>query len=173
MHLWPEVFSYALSFVIIGVYWVAHHLMLHPLRRADRTLLWINNLFLMCVVLIPFSAGLLGQFRHEQVATAVYGCNLILASLSLQLLWTYATRNHRLVDKAINPQMVRSGNIRTMGAVGIYALASGLSSVRTEFSLALYWLAPISYVVLQSRDDRRQRTVTLPSAPPDAQTPLE
>lgn len=164
LHLWPELFSYALSFVIIGVYWVAHHLMLHPLKRADRTLLWINNLFLMCVAFIPFTAGLLGQFRHDRTAVAVYGGSLVLTCLSLQLLWTYATRSGRLTDAPIDPWLVRAGNIRTMGAIGIYLAAIFLSWISPIISLALYWLVPISYVFLQSRDDRR-RLGTATAAP--------
>ncbi len=169
LHLWPELFSYALSFVIIGVYWVAHHLMLHPLKRADRTLLWINNLFLMCVAFIPFSAGLLGQFRHDRTAVAVYGGNLVLTGLALQSLWTYATRRGRLTDAPINPWLVRAGNTRTLGAIGINLAAIALSWVSPVISLALFWLVPISYVLLQSRDDRRQRkAVTATHGTPEA-----
>ena len=164
LHLWPELFSYALSFVIIGVYWVAHHLMLHPLKRADRTLLWINNLFLMCVAFIPFTAGLLGQFRHDRTAVAVYGLSLVLTSLSLQLLWTYATRSGRLTDAPLDPRFVRAGTTRTLGAAAIYLAAVLLSWVSPTISLVLYWLAPVSYVVMQSRDDRRKK---VDSASPD------
>jgi uncharacterized membrane protein len=158
LHLWPELFSYALSFVIIGVFWVAHHLMLHPLKRADRTLLWINNLFLMCVAFIPFTAGLLGQYRHDRTAVAMYGASLVLTCLSLQLLWTDATRSGRLTDSPIDPWLVRTGHVRILGAISIYLAAIFLSWISPIISLALYWLVPILYAVLQSRDDRRQQT---------------
>ena len=52
----PTVLSYALSFVIAGIYWVGHHNQFAYIRRTDRPLLWINILFLMCVAFIPFSA---------------------------------------------------------------------------------------------------------------------
>ena len=168
LSLWPELFSYALSFVIIGVYWVAHHLMLHALKRADRTLLWINNLFLMCVALIPFSAGVLGQYRHAQVSVVLYGLNLIAAGLSLELLWLYATRTRGLSDSPIDPRLVRAGSVRTLGAVCLNFAAIGLSFLSADVSLAVYWLAPLLYVLMQSRDDRRVRNV---KAAPAARTP--
>ncbi len=59
---WPSLLSYILSFVIVGIYWVAHHNMFHYIKRSDRPFLWINILLLMCVAFIPFPAGLLGQF---------------------------------------------------------------------------------------------------------------
>lgn len=168
LSLWPELFSYALSFVIIGVYWVAHHLMLHALKRADRTLLWINNLFLMCVALIPFSAGVLGQYRHAQVAVVLYGLNLIVVGLSLQFLWSYATRTPRLSDAPIPPRLVRAGSVRTLGAIGLNVIAISLSFLSPGLSLAVYWLVPLLYVLMQSRDDRRGRDV---KAAPAARTP--
>ena len=73
--LWPQLLSYALSFVIVGVYWVGHHLMMHSLRRVDRMLLWLNLLFLLFLTLIPVSANLLGQFRAVPIAVAAYGAN--------------------------------------------------------------------------------------------------
>ena len=168
LSLWPELFSYALSFVIIGVYWVAHHLMLHALKGGDRTLLWINNLFLMCVALIPFSAGVLGQYRHAQVSVVLYGLNLVAAGLSLQFLWSYTTRTRRLTDTPIPPSLVRSGSVRTLGAVGLNLAAMGLSFLSPDVSLAVYWLVPLLYVLMQSRDDRRVRNAR---AAPAARTP--
>src|SRR4030088_188078 len=52
--LWPKFLSYLISFVILGVYWVGHHIQLSFIRRADRPLLWINILFLLWVALVPF-----------------------------------------------------------------------------------------------------------------------
>jgi uncharacterized membrane protein len=33
--LWPKFLSYTSSFVILGVYWVGHHVQLSFIRRAD------------------------------------------------------------------------------------------------------------------------------------------
>ena len=111
--LLPQFLSYALSFVIVGVYWVAHHLMMHALRRVDRTLLWLNILFLGCITLIPVSADLLGQFRTSPIAVAVYGANLVLTSASLLLWWVYATYKGRLLAEGTDARYVRVATIRT------------------------------------------------------------
>src|SRR5262245_45631100 len=41
----PHVLSFALSFGIVSVWWVAHHYFFALLARSDRGLLWLNNLF--------------------------------------------------------------------------------------------------------------------------------
>jgi uncharacterized membrane protein len=63
--LWPRFLAYAISFIMLGVYWVGHHNQYHYIRRTDRGFLWINIFFLMGVSLIPFSTGLLGQYPRN------------------------------------------------------------------------------------------------------------
>jgi uncharacterized membrane protein len=60
-NLRPDVFAFVLSLVIVGVYWVAHHNMLHLIQAVDRRLLWLNLVLLLAVVCVPFPAALPGQ----------------------------------------------------------------------------------------------------------------
>ena len=60
--LWPKLVSYVLSFMVVGIYWVAHHNTFHYIKRSDRNLLWLNILMMLFVVFIPFPAALLGQY---------------------------------------------------------------------------------------------------------------
>jgi hypothetical protein len=48
--LWPQLLSYIMSFVIVGIYWVAHHVMFHHIKRSDRLMLWLNITFLMWLI---------------------------------------------------------------------------------------------------------------------------
>src|SRR5579859_4030399 len=89
--LWPKLLIYALSFVIVGIYWVAHHNTFHYIKRSDRTLLWLNLLLLLCIVFIPFPTALVGQYPEQQISVASYGGTLVITGLVLQLLWWYAT----------------------------------------------------------------------------------
>ena len=104
IRLWPRFLAYAISFIMLGVYWVGHHNQYHYIRRTDRGFLWINIFFLMGVSLIPFSTGLLGQYPEERTALVVYGLNLIMVGGFLYAHWWYATGNHRLVERQIHPE---------------------------------------------------------------------
>jgi uncharacterized membrane protein len=73
----------AISFVMLGVYWVGHHNQYHYIRRVDRLLLWINMAFLMCITVIPFSTALLGKYLTQQISVVVYALNLILVGIVL------------------------------------------------------------------------------------------
>src|SRR5262249_34916585 len=39
----PHFLSFALSFGIVCVWWVAHHSLFHLLAKSDRGLLWLNS----------------------------------------------------------------------------------------------------------------------------------
>lgn len=62
VRLWPDFFAYMLSFVIVGSFWVAHHRFFSILKKHDTALVWLNLLFLMLIVFIPFPTQLLSEY---------------------------------------------------------------------------------------------------------------
>jgi uncharacterized membrane protein len=145
--LWPKFLSYTISFIILGVYWVGHHLQLASIRTADRPLLWINMLFLLCVALVPFSTALLSEYPKQRVAVAIYSANMIAIGLALALHWWYATNKRRHVDPEIHPGLVRAAMFRVLMGPFLYFIAIALSFVSTELSLGLCALVPFLYIL--------------------------
>jgi uncharacterized membrane protein len=145
--LWPKFLTYAISFVILGVYWVGHHMQLSFIRSADRPLLWINILFLLWVALVPFSTALLSEYTKHRLAIAIYGANLISIGLTLALHWWYATTRTRHVDPDTQPGLVRAAMARTLMGPLLYLIAIGVSFFSTELSLVLFALVPILYIL--------------------------
>ncbi len=68
LDLGPKLLIFALSFIVVGIYWVAHHNTFHYIKHADRNLLWLNILLLLCIVFIPFPTELLGQYPDQQIS---------------------------------------------------------------------------------------------------------
>ncbi len=145
--LWPKLLCYVISFITLGVYWVAHHLHFYTVRRADRMLLWINILFLLTIGFVPFTTALIGAYVQEQLPVVLYGANMVFASLALQWHWWYATHNHRLVRADLDPDLVRSvTQVILMGPV-VYLIAMALSYVSTSISIAMYLLVNLIYII--------------------------
>jgi uncharacterized membrane protein len=78
----PKFLSYILSFVIVCIWWVAHHHLFHILKRSDRGLLWLNSLFLLWLAFIPFPTALMGDFPGTRLAVMGYGTVTTLAGVS-------------------------------------------------------------------------------------------
>ena len=153
LSLWPRVLSYAISFVVLGVYWIGHHNQFAYIRRADRLFLWINILFLMCVAFIPFSAALLGQYPNQPIALVEYGANLVIVGTVLLIHWWYASAGHRLVDADLDPTLIRLASRRILRAPIAYLVAIALAFVSVPLSLTIYVLVPLWYI-LPGRIDR-------------------
>ena len=69
---WPELFSYALSFWVIGRFWLVHHRMFRLVRRADGALMTLNLLLLGFIALIPWPTEMLGRYGDTTTAVVAY-----------------------------------------------------------------------------------------------------
>ena len=144
--LCPKLLSYLLSFVIVGIYWVAHHHTFHYITRSDRTLLWLNILLLLCIVFLPFPTALLGRYPEQRVSIISYAGRLVITGLALQSLRWYATSGCRLVDGEIDPHLAQRATRRNQTAPPLYLLAIGLSLMSIPASLVLFLLVAVSYI---------------------------
>ena len=145
--MWPQLVSFVLSFVIVGIFWVAHHSMFHHIQRSDRTFIWINNLFLMCVAFIPFPTALMGRYVKLPVAVVPYGLTLIATQASLILMWWYATSRRRLIAEELDPRFIRLVYFRIARGMAAYAVGILLSIASARLTLAIYALVPILYIL--------------------------
>src|ERR687889_2877331 len=107
LSLWPKYLGYILSFVGISAFWLIHHSIFRPIRAYDRTLLYLNFLFLMFVAFVPFPTSLLGEYGDHQLPVAVYAATLAVGRLLLTTIHWYSTRNDRMLDEPQDPATVR------------------------------------------------------------------
>ena len=70
--MWPTLFAYVLSFVIIATYWVNHHYLIHLVTRVDATILWANMNLLFWISLVPWVTGYLGDNHALPFPVALY-----------------------------------------------------------------------------------------------------
>jgi uncharacterized membrane protein len=144
--MWPKFASWMLSFVMIGVYWQAHHGQYNMIRRVDRPLIWLNILFFMAISLIPFTAAMLGTYPQVHLALTCYGLNLIFVNLSLAAHWRHATNRHCLVDVDLAPATIAVGYRRILLPPAVYACAIVLSSISPWLGMLLFGLMPLAYI---------------------------
>jgi uncharacterized membrane protein len=89
--LLPSVGAYALSFAIVGRFWVIHHRLFETLRDFDGWLMGMNLAFLALIALLPFSTELMDEYSSVPEAGAVFAGTVGLAALA-----HWAMSNHTL-----------------------------------------------------------------------------
>jgi uncharacterized membrane protein len=128
LDLSPKFLSYAISFLVIAIYWQAHHRVFRPIRSYDRTLLWLNFLFLMAISFLPFPTSLLGEYSGEQLTVAIYAANAATASLLLVSISWYATSGHRLVaPDSVDDEAERLQRMQALAVPAVFLLSIGIS----------------------------------------------
>ena len=147
--LLPRLLSFLLSFAIVGVYWVAHHIMFKVMHGAGRLLLWLNNLFLLTISLVPASAAILGSYGHSPIATMLYGINIACAGTAMLALWHYTTLHHRKLGVQLNRQLSFRAYLRTIIGICIALTGAAMGFVSPRLSYGIYWLAPAAYIFVQ------------------------
>jgi uncharacterized membrane protein len=147
LHLLPQFLSFAQSFFIVCIFWISHHQFFLSLKKADRKLLWLNNILLFWLCFIPFPTAFLGRYPTNQVAVIVYGSALFLATSSLSLMRYYAFFGSDIHDEHIS-QIERQKALR-LGLLGciLFAVSIIAAFISVYISLAIFVIVPWIYVV--------------------------
>jgi TMEM175 potassium channel family protein len=151
----PPVATFVLSFIIVGVYWIAHHHMLHFVTQVDRRLLWLNLLLLLSVVFIPFPTSLLATGFNNSLAVRIYGLSLIATNAAGLLFWLYAASHRELMIPNLSEQFVRTVIVIHSSPMFVYALAVVLAGWSTKASLVLYSAVPLFFILPNPLLERR------------------
>jgi uncharacterized membrane protein len=149
---WPKFFNYALSFVLLAIFWVIHHEQFHVIRRTDRRHVWINIGILMFVALMPFSTDVAGDYSHQKIAELLFSSNLMILGLLFLLNWVYACGNHRLVDSDLGKETIARGIRRNCITPGVAAISMVISLFIPGWGLTVYLLIPIIQLLPWFRD---------------------
>ncbi|HEU5016017.1 MAG TPA: TMEM175 family protein [Roseiflexaceae bacterium] len=146
--LGPKYFSYVISFLVIGSYWLVHHRSFRHIVRYDRRLLMLNLLLLMVVAFLPFPSSVIGE-SNSRVATIFYALTMVITGLLSAMIWLHAHRHGRLTDQQLAPPVFRQGLLRSLIPPAIFLISIALAYIDSD--LARYSWISIAFVSLLLR----------------------
>lgn len=141
--MWPQFFSYVLSFLVIGSLWVSHHRKFRYINGFDGRLVWINLLTLMVIAFIPFPTSVLAESGNA-TATILYAGTIVAASLLAVLLWWHAT-TRGFVRSSIPPAVRRGGFVGPLLPALVFGVSILIAFYNDDWA-KYFWLvlAPLS-----------------------------
>ena len=149
LHLAPNILSYIISFIVLGIYWIAHHNMFMYIKHHDHVMLWLNTLFMMCVASVPFPTALLSRYPNQQISVVAYAGILALTGIVLNLIWWYAT-THRQVDETVEPAFIAFVHRYIRIAPLVYLISIGVSFFSLAIAKFLFVVVAVFYIVPKS-----------------------
>jgi uncharacterized membrane protein len=149
----PAIFSFALSFVVVGYYWVAHHRFVAQLAGVDRALLGFHLPYLGLVALLPFPTAVLGRYESNPVSVAAYALVVALIStLEWVLLW-HARRAGLLRIRVPGP-LFRWATITSLLPATLFLVSVPLAFVSVNLAYGA-WVAnlPAQFLLNRTRPE--------------------
>jgi len=139
--LGPHLFSYILTFLVAGTYWLSHHRYFDQVARYDNGLLRYNLLFLLFIGLFPFTTALISSFGGIKSGDfplywAIYAGNVLAAGVMMTLIWNYAV-THGLTTGEISRRESRHNSVRMIVIPLVF-----LVSIAAEFLFPQIYLGP-------------------------------
>ncbi len=144
-HIVPSVLAFVLSFIIILITWVNHHVNLKLVNRSSSSFIYANGFMLLTVVFIPFPTSLMGEYiltDHAAPAVILYNSTLAAQSVSWIL----------LTGSALKDQLAKNEKstlaIRINGKFGYFAFAlySLCAIIAIWFPLAIAIVTTLTWI---------------------------
>ncbi|HEX3699915.1 MAG TPA: TMEM175 family protein [Phenylobacterium sp.] len=125
-----HLFALALSFAVIGVFWMAHLNTLRRLLRFDWPSAVANLAFLFPVCLIPFATGWIGRTLDEPFVWGFYCSLLMLISAANVVLVLVVYRRHGVLvggvaERELTYRVLRAASPGIAFGLGLLTMMAG------------------------------------------------
>jgi len=147
---WPAFLAYLISFFMIGIVWVNHHVLVRSIIKVDRTLLFLNLVLLLFVVLIPFATAVVADYfsRHDwdtQVAMMLYGGVFLGMSVGFGTIFEWTLHGQR-VHQPLPPERHWPARVRFVGGGLVYVAAIVIALFNDVASFVLIAAVAVYYI---------------------------
>jgi uncharacterized membrane protein len=144
--VWDQLLHYAIAFLTLGAFWVAHQQRFNYIRHVDRTFLWYCILSLFLIALIPFTTALAGDFNDIPFAVQAFGMNMMLIGICENAGWRHASAHHRLIDPALEDTWIIQSRRRGMVIPAVSLAVIFAAFFTPDWATALYLLTPFAHI---------------------------
>jgi uncharacterized membrane protein len=137
-NLGDNYLAFALSFVVITVFWMSHHRLFRYVIRFDSVLVPLNMAFLFLIVVLPFSTRMIAEHGDFQIGPAIYATNVALSALGLVAMAFVIDRRRLASDTPSDRYKQMSRGL--LVTCGVFAVTIPLPFVATPNTAKWAWL---------------------------------
>jgi uncharacterized membrane protein len=101
LRLGRQLDAYAMSFLVISIYWLAHRRFMAIIRKVDAPITVFTLIVLGLVALLPAATRLISTYSVHPLSQLVYGALVVAIGFAVGVLWGYAA----LVARVVSPEV--------------------------------------------------------------------
>ncbi len=118
----PLFLVYALSFLLVGLYWQVHRRVFSYITGYDAVVTWLNILQLLFVAFLPVATGLYQTYSEIPIVIVLYTGTLVAIGIVGQLLWHHVIGPANLVDPSLTPVLKEYYSFRGYATILVYVV---------------------------------------------------
>lgn len=145
--LYPQFEDYIISFGVIAIFWMSYHQVFNHIKGSHISIVYLNLLFLLLITLLSLSTSIVINYASYQIPYIIYCILVIMTSSLLVLSWWYATNQHRLVAKDMNPLFIKGTFFGLLSIPVVFVISIAISFIDLDVA-QYFWLAIIPVNVL-------------------------
>jgi uncharacterized membrane protein len=146
LELLPQIEVYAVSFFVVGIYWIAYHFVFNHIADSNSTRTWLNLIFLFLITLISFTTSFLISYGKYSIVFILYSAVLTITGLLLTLIWHHAkVTNH--IDNTLDNTQIMNITLETMSTPIIFILSIPVFFINANIA-HYFWLLIIPSKIL-------------------------
>ena len=126
----PDFVAFAVAFVLLGRYWIAHHDVYYNQRGIDRGLMGISLIYLAFVAFLPFPTKLIGVYEGNPVALLLFATALAAVSGMETVMFAHAHRRN-LLRSGLSPSVFKWGVIASLQPVVMFVVTMPFAFLST------------------------------------------
>lgn len=146
--IYPQFEDYVISFAVIAIFWVSYHQVFNHIKGSHLSIVYLNLLFLLLITLLSLSTSFVINYASYQIPYIIYCVVVIVTSSLLVAIWWYATHEHRLVDKNMNPLFIKGTFFGLLSVPLIFGISIAISFINLDIA-QYFWLAiiPLNIII--------------------------
>lgn len=147
----PQLLTFGFSFMVIGVFWVAHHRIFAMTKLVDSKLLWLNVFYLMFVAVMPYPAALLAENPFLSTSILVYCSTLFVIGMMHYFLLRHIYHCDHIKNEIFTADVFRSYLKTGLIGPGGYIWAALLSFISPYISFFLILSTLLFYIFFSGK----------------------
>ena len=144
---YPQLEDYIISFAVIAIFWISYHQVFNHIRGSHISMVYLNLLFLLFITLLSLTTSFVTNYASYQIPYIIYCTVVIMTSSLLVLIWWYATKEYRLVDKGMHPLFIKGTFFALLAIPIIFSISIVISFIDLDIA-QYFWLVIIPMNVL-------------------------
>ena len=144
---YPQLEDYIISFAVIAIFWISYHQVFNHIKGSHISMVYLNLLFLLFITLLSLTTSFVTNYASYQIPYIIYCTVVIMTSSLLVLIWWYATKEYRLVDKCMHPLFIKGTFFALLAIPIIFSISIVISFIDLDIA-QYFWLGIIPMNVL-------------------------